>query len=101
LLRELGQSANGYSLYKSLGVRRDATAQDIHAAYKVRSRQMHPDKRQQQGEDAAQATKDFQFLNRARQILGNPQTRAIYDKRGDEALDDDKLKRQHGEFSVV
>lgn len=101
LLRELGHSAKGYSLYKSLGVRRDATAQDIHKAYKVRSRQMHPDKRQQQGEDAAQATKDFQFLNRARQILGNPRTRAIYDERGDETLDDDQLKRQHGEFSVV
>jgi hypothetical protein len=101
LKRELNQILQGDSLYRSLGVRRDATAEDIRRAYKKKSRLVHPDKLQQQGKDIAQATEEFQLLNRAKQILTNPETRDIYDRRGDETLDDTDLKRQYREFSVV
>jgi curved DNA-binding protein CbpA len=66
--------------YAVLGVARDATHEDIKAAYRRKSREHHPDK----GGDAAA----MQAVNRAWEVLGDPERRARYDATGDERASD-------------
>lgn len=57
--------------YQTLGVTRDATADDIKRAYRKLASQHHPDK----GGDKTR----FQEIQKAYEILGDPQKRAQYD----------------------
>jgi curved DNA-binding protein CbpA len=58
--------------YELLGVKPDATATDIRAAYRRRARVLHPDRRR--GTDGAMSA-----LNDAWHTLSDPQRRASYD----------------------
>jgi curved DNA-binding protein CbpA len=64
--------------YETLGVPSDASAADIKAAWRRMSSAAHPDR---EGGDA-QAMAD---INRAYEVLGDPQRRAAYDAGGDGA----------------
>jgi curved DNA-binding protein len=67
--------ANDY--YKTLGVARDASADDIRKAYKKLARKYHPDISKES--DAAER---FKQVNEAFEVLSDPQKRTMYDRFG-------------------
>ncbi len=68
--------------YKDLGVSRSATADEIKKAYRKLAAQLHPDKNP--GDKKAEAR--FKAVNRAHQVLSNPEQRKLYDEFGEEGL---------------
>ncbi|KAK2952857.1 putative DnaJ domain containing protein [Blattamonas nauphoetae] len=67
-------------LYKILGVRRDASHQEIKKRYRELSMKLHPDKNR----DDPNATDKYAEITNAYEILGNPDTRRQYDITGDD-----------------
>ena len=68
--------------YKDLGVARDASADEIKKAYRKLAAQLHPDKNP--GDKKAEAR--FKVVNRAHQVLSDPEKRKLYDEFGEDAL---------------
>lgn len=66
------------TFYDVLGVGRDATDQEIRAAFRRLARELHPDRFQ--GPAKKQAEERFQRVTQAFNVLSNPETRARYDK---------------------
>ena len=66
------------SMYKLLGVAKDASPDDIRKAYRKLALKEHPDK----GGDIEK----FKALSRAYEVLSDPTTRATYDSYGEEGL---------------
>ena len=64
--------------YKVLGVRRDARAKDIKAAYRRLARKHHPD--MNPGDARAEAR--FKEINEAHEVLSDPEKRSRYDQLG-------------------
>ncbi|MDY7013771.1 MAG: molecular chaperone DnaJ, partial [Cyanobacteriota bacterium] len=64
--------------YELLGLSRDATQEEIKRAYRRLARKYHPDVNQEPG-----AEEKFKEINRANEILSNPETRARYDRFGE------------------
>lgn len=62
-------------LYRDLGVPRDATGEELNAAFRARAKMLHPDA---QGGDAV-ATEEFKRVSRAYSVLRDPEQRARYD----------------------
>lgn len=69
-------------LYRDLGVARGATQDEIKKAYRKLAAQFHPDR----NPDNKGAEERFKAVNRAHQVLGDAQKRALYDEFGDVAL---------------
>jgi molecular chaperone DnaJ len=67
-------SHDGRTHYEILGVRRDASAEDIRSAYRVRARLAHPDR-------PGGAADAMARLNEAYRVLNDPGRRALYDRR--------------------
>jgi len=63
--------------YKTLGLKKDATAADIKKAYRKLARQYHPDVN-----TAADAPKRFKELNEANEVLSDSDKRKRYDQLG-------------------
>ncbi|MBI4148757.1 molecular chaperone DnaJ [Candidatus Woesearchaeota archaeon] len=63
--------------YKTLGVEKNATQEEIKAAYKKLAKKHHPDV----NKDAGAADK-FKEINEAAAVLGNPESRTRYDQYG-------------------
>ncbi|KAL8275299.1 hypothetical protein Esti_000748 [Eimeria stiedai] len=96
------EASSVHSLYDLLGVAKDASPRDITAAYRRRALMCHPDKvrqrqargagkTQDEGEDAAsasveEATKHFQQLQAAYNVLSDPRKRERYDRTGKKKL---------------
>jgi molecular chaperone DnaJ len=66
--------------YSILGVGRDASSEEIKKAYRKLAREFHPDTNP--GDDAA--SEHFKEVNRAYEVLSDPQKRENYDAYGDE-----------------
>src|SRR5436190_7152165 len=64
--------------YKILGVNKNATQDEIRAAYRKLARKHHPDLNQNDKE----AHKKFQQLNEANEVLSDPEKRKKYDQYG-------------------
>lgn len=64
--------------YEVLGVRRDATAEEIKQAYRKLAMRYHPDRNP--GDASAEAK--FKEINEAYQVLSDPERRAHYDRFG-------------------
>jgi hypothetical protein len=63
--------------YAVLGVGRDASQEEIKAAYRERALECHPD-RVEEGEEA-EAKEEFMRVRKAFELLSDPQKRAAYD----------------------
>ena len=68
------------SHYDTLGVAKDASTEDIKAAYRRLAQRYHPDKNQ--GEAAAGAAAMFLDVQKAYEVLSDPERRAQYDATG-------------------
>ncbi|HHP7229266.1 MAG TPA: molecular chaperone DnaJ [Xenococcaceae cyanobacterium] len=64
--------------YQILGISRDASKEEIKRAYRRLARKYHPDVNQESG-----AEEQFKEINRAYEILSEPETRARYDRFGE------------------
>ena len=62
--------------YAVLGLRQDATSDDIKKAYKKLALKVHPDK----NKNKAKAEEQFKKIGEAYKILSNPQTKLMFDR---------------------
>ncbi len=69
-------------LYKELGVAKSASAEEIKKIYKKLAAQLHPDRNP--GDQKTEAR--FKSVNRAYQVLSDPEKRRLYDEFGEESL---------------
>lgn len=69
--------------YKTLGVEKNATQDEIKKAYKKLVVKHHPDRNK---ENKAEAEKKMKEINEAYEILSNPEKRSRYDHYGDSAF---------------
>lgn len=65
--------------YKTLGVDKSATQDDIKKAYRKLARKLHPDL----NPDDKESERKFKELNEANEVLSNPENRVKYDKYGE------------------
>ena len=65
--------------YKTLGVEKTATQDDIKKAYRKLARKYHPD----MNPNDKTAEQKFKEINEANEVLSNPENRAKYDKSGE------------------
>eukprot|EP01112_Ceratiomyxa_fruticulosa_P016854 TRINITY_DN5147_c0_g1_i1.p1 TRINITY_DN5147_c0_g1~~TRINITY_DN5147_c0_g1_i1.p1 ORF type:complete len:340 (+),score=113.41 TRINITY_DN5147_c0_g1_i1:263-1282(+) len=80
--KENEQVPNGFEgkdFYEVLGVKRDASPKEITVAYRIKAREVHPDR----NPGDPQATSRFQYLGKVYGILNDPEKRKIYDETGD------------------
>ncbi len=68
--------------YKDLGVSKGASADEIKKAYRKLAGPLHPDKNP--GDKKSETR--FKAVNRAHQVLSDPEKRAVYDEFGEEGL---------------
>ena len=68
--------------YKTLGVGKNASDEEIKKAYRKLARQYHPDRNQ-----APEATERFKEATEAYQILSDSEKRSMYDRYGHQAFD--------------
>lgn len=73
----------GKDYYAILGIKRDATQDDIKKAYRKSALKWHPDKNQDRKQEAEEKFKD---IAEAYDVLSDPQKKDIYDKYGEEGL---------------
>ena len=71
--------------YQSLGVSRDATAEDIKKAYRKLAMKYHPDKAKG---DKKQAEEKFKQISEAYAVLSNPEKKKEYDEFGSQVFKD-------------
>src|ERR1700709_2913015 len=79
--------------YKTLGLSKNASADDIKKAYRKLARKLHPDLNPGDKE----AHKKFQQINEANEVLSDPEKRKKYDQYGkdwEHASDFEKARQQ-------
>jgi DnaJ family protein B protein 4 len=73
--------------YKILGIEKKCTDDDVKKAYRKLAMLWHPDKHVQDSEnDKKKAEDKFKEINKAYEILGNPEKRKQYDQFGENAF---------------
>uniref|UniRef100_A0A3Q4H0S6 DnaJ homolog subfamily B member 6-like n=1 Tax=Neolamprologus brichardi TaxID=32507 RepID=A0A3Q4H0S6_NEOBR len=78
--------------YQVLGVRKDASADDIKKAYRKLALRWHPDKNPENKEEAE---KKFKELSEAYEVLSDANKRSLYDRYGKEGLTGSNGGREH------
>ena len=68
--------------YKILDVSKNASLEEIKAAYRRQALKWHPDKNK-----SPEATEKFKQINKAFEVLSNPKKREIYDQYGEAAFE--------------
>lgn len=76
--------------YEILGVKRDATQDEIKRAFRKLARKYHPDVNS--GPDAAAAEKKFKDVSEAYEVLQDPEKRAAFDRLGANWQDGQKFR---------
>ena len=84
----------GEDYYRILGIKRDATKQQIRRAFKKLSLKYHPDKNKDNPEKAKQK---FIKIANAYEVLNNDETRKIYDQYGEEGLKQHQQQQNAGQ----
>lgn len=69
----------GKDYYKTLGISKGATEEDVKKAYKKQALKWHPDKNK-----SAAAEEKFKEIAEAYEVLSDPKKREIYDQHGEE-----------------
>lgn len=69
----------GKDYYKTLGISKGATEEDIKKAYRKQALKWHPDKNK-----SAAAEEKFKEIAEAYEVLSDPKKREIYDQYGEE-----------------
>jgi len=82
----------GEDYYRLLGVRRDASKEEIRRAFKKLSLKYHPDKNKNK-KNPEKAKEMFIKIANAYEVLNDDKLRQIYDKHGEEGV---KQHQQHG-----
>jgi DnaJ-class molecular chaperone len=77
----------GKDYYKSLGLVRGASEEDIKKAYKKMALKFHPDKNKTPG-----AEEKFKEIAEAYEVLSDPKKRQVFDQYGEEGLKGTKLE---------
>lgn len=75
-------AANHEDLYKTLGLSRSATSDDLKKAYRTLALRHHPDKN-----PSPESQELFKKISTAYNILSDPQKRKYYDEHGPEGLE--------------
>ena len=75
--------ANNTDFYQILGVSKNASDQELKSAYRKQALKWHPDKHA--GEAKKEAEEKFKEINRAYEVLRDPQKKQMYDQLGHEA----------------
>ena len=83
----------GKDYYKILGVKRDASEQDIKQAYRRLARKLHPDLNP--GDKSAEAK--FKEVNEAYEVLSDKEKRGKYDRYGDQWQHADQFAQAAGQ----
>jgi len=78
-----GESADSTKYYQVLGLEKSASPTEIKKAFRKLARQLHPDKHPGE-EDKYQAK--FQELQRAYEVLSDPEKKKLYDRYGEAGL---------------
>lgn len=73
----------GKDYYKLLGVKRNANEKELKKAYRKLALKWHPDKNPN---DVEEATKKFEEISEAYEVLSDPEKRRVYDQVGEEGL---------------
>jgi len=77
--------------YKVLGTDKNATAEDIKKAYRKLARKLHPDLNPNDKE----ASKKFQQINEANEVLSDPEKRKKYDQYGKDWQHSEQFEKQN------
>lgn len=72
----------GRDFYKILGVRRDATVNEVKKAYRKLAKKWHPD----MNKDDPKAAERFQDLGAAYEVLSDEEKRKTYDRHGEDGV---------------
>lgn len=85
--------ASRQDYYQILGVSKDASDAELKAAYRKQALQWHPDRNK-----SAEATEKFKEINKAYEVLSDPQKRQAYDQFGSAAFEQGGVGGPGGPF---
>ncbi|KAK2529808.1 Dnajc9 [Columba livia] len=80
LLEQCEAAFGSADLYRVLGVRREASAQEVRRGYHRTSLRVHPDRAEPDAKE--EATRRFQILGKVYAVLSDAEQRALYDEQG-------------------